>query len=186
MVELFVHIVFDNPDLPGMSQTLETIPTDLLIIAMGSKKMANTLAFNLCTYNLTNKILWNKIPPLVIVPQLPTFRGRLFVVHMDFAAELNLVIASFGNSVIIYQTTVDVNIDIQHTILKQYNITVLYDGENARIYMTILNAACFNLALHFEVIPVAMVLEVNDLSCLTSESEIDWDNVTSTITFSYG
>ena len=194
-----------DPDLPGPLPNPELIPAGSLVIAMDNDKQNLIPPFNLKAYGLANHLLWNGVPlkwairagkakdtddfTAQVARIFPTaqagatldFAGGPFIVHADWAAYAQPLIAAYGNQVAVYEVQVDVTVDIRHDILQRRRVGLLDDGGNANIHQDVLDQAGFVGGTQYETILAATLLTVNRDSCFTSVSEPHFDSASADV-----
>jgi hypothetical protein len=176
-------------DLPTPGAHFETIPAGSLVIPMDHTLQAVIAPFNLKAYGLVNNLLQNSVPlkwaikagkakdavdfavtaqriyPTVIAAALVNFSGGPFIVHRDFAVLAKPLIAAFGNSVAVYETTADVVVDIRYDLTHKPRIAV--SNTNTAIHTAIFTEAGIPAANYSVVDPATLTAA----SCYTSHSE---------------
>jgi hypothetical protein len=203
IVALVILLAFTptRAELPPPVANMELIPAGSLIIPMDNDKQNVGVNFNLNAYGLANTLLWadvqvkwairtgkvhdgidfnvdaTRVYPTDIPAANLNFSGGPFIIHRDAVPYALATIIAFGNSVAVYETTQDVNVDVRFTLTQAKKIGVLDDGGNADIHTDVLDAAGFVGGTHYNIIPAATLLTVNANACYTLVSEPHWDVV---------
>ncbi len=158
---------------PPAVQNIMTIPAGSLVIAMDGKQNidptnpAATVAFNLRSYGLVQRLLSSNIPvkwaiatgkakdgidftatakrntPSAVAAATLNFSGGPFIVQQAFAAQAAPIIAAYGNNVAVYELTQDANIDIRFTLTQRALVAVANDGGESSVQTTMLDEAGF-------------------------------------------
>lgn len=176
-------------DLPGPPAHLETIPAGSLVIPMDTTLQAVVAPFNLKAYGLVNHLLQNGIPlkwaikagkgkdatdftataqriyPTVVAAASLNFAGGPCIVHGDYAVLAKPLIAAFGNSVAVYETTAGAVVDVRYDLTHKPLIAV--SNVNTAIHTNIFTQAGIPATNYTVVDPATL----SATSCYTSHSE---------------
>lgn len=186
----FFSVSSYSQDLPPTSANNQLIPAGSYVIPMDNTNQALVSPFNLKAYGLADKLLQNSVPlmwaiksgkakdavdfsvaakriaPSAVASATKNFSAGPFIIHRDFAAQALPFITAFGNNVAVYETTVDVTVDIRYTLTHKPLIAVgLANSNNDEIHKDL-----FDFALIPEYVDVDDST-VNASTCVTLVSQ---------------
>ncbi len=180
-----------DPDLPGVTPNLQTIPAGSLVIPMCTnlQALAGT-PFNMKAYGLVNALLHTNIPvkwaiavgkakdgidftgsasrilPTTNSVSTTSFRSGPFIIHRDYTNQAMSIITNWDNKVAVYRLTADTTVDVRYTLCHKPRVAVLDDGNTQTIQTSILDEAGVPTS-HYIVLHAADVAFLASSDCYT-------------------